>query len=75
MDDSDRGVFSFIYGYFLSGYAALDPSFVALMFTLRVLSGAIIAGIGGKYIADSLLATGSLRGYAIAKAEKSDARA
>ncbi|WP_341961194.1 ECF transporter S component [Planococcus maritimus] len=69
------GIFSFIYGYFLSGYAALETSFVALMFTLRVLSGAIIAGIGGKYIADSLLATGSLRGYAIAKAEKSDARA
>lgn len=68
-------VFSFIYGYFISGYAALDPSFVAWMFTLRVLSGAIIAGIGGKYIADALLATGSLRGYAISRADKGDARA
>ncbi|RNF40407.1 ECF transporter S component [Planococcus salinus] len=68
-------VFSFIYGYFVSGYAALDPSFVALMFTLRVLSGAIIAGVGGKYIADALLATGSLRGYAISRTDKGDARA
>ncbi|QHJ71240.1 ECF transporter S component [Planococcus halotolerans] len=68
-------VFSFIYGYFVSGYAALDPSFVALMFTLRVLSGAIIAGIGGKYIGDALLATGSLRGYAIARTQPRDANA
>lgn len=65
-------VFSFVYGYFVSGYAALDPSFVALMFTIRVLSGAIIAGIGGKYIGDALLATGSLRGYAIARSKKGD---
>ncbi|MDQ0427445.1 energy-coupling factor transport system substrate-specific component [Planomicrobium stackebrandtii] len=68
-------VFSFVYGYFVSGYAALDPSFVALMFTIRVLSGAIIAGIGGKYIGDALLATGSLRGYAIARAKKGDVNA
>jgi energy-coupling factor transport system substrate-specific component len=68
-------VFSFAYGYFLSGYAALNPSFVALMFTIRVLSGAAIAGIGGKYIADGLLATGSLRGYAIARVDKGDAGA
>ncbi|AIY05556.1 hypothetical protein Plano_1591 [Planococcus sp. PAMC 21323] len=68
-------VFSFIYGYFVSGYAALDPSFVALMFTIRVLSGAIIAGIGGKYIGDALLATGSLRGYAIARSNKGDVNA
>ncbi|MDN7240996.1 ECF transporter S component [Planococcus sp. N028] len=68
-------VFSFVYGYFVSGYAALDPSFVALMFTLRVLSGMIIAGVGGKYLADALLATGSLRGYAISRAKKGDAGA
>ncbi|MGI2326942.1 ECF transporter S component [Planococcus sp. YIM B11945] len=67
-------VFSFVYGYFVSGYAALDPSFVALMFSLRVISGMVIAGIGGKFIADSLLATGSLRGYAVARAKKGDAR-
>ncbi len=68
-------VFSFIYGYFISGYAALDPALVAWMFTLRVLSGMIIAAIGGKYIADGLLATGSLRGYAISHSRKGDASA
>ena len=60
-------VFSFAYGFFVSGYAALDPSLLVLMFTLRVMSGAIIAGLGGKYVSDGLLATGALRGYAISR--------
>ena len=60
-------IFSFAYGFLVSGYSALDPSFLALMFALRVMSGAIIAGLGGKYISDGLLATGALRGYAISR--------
>ncbi|MGB3259286.1 ECF transporter S component [Paenisporosarcina sp.] len=60
-------VFSFAYGFFVSGYAALDPSLLVLMFTLRVMSGAIIAGLGGKYVSDGLLATGALQGYAISR--------
>lgn len=60
-------VFSFAYGFFVSGYAALDPSLLILMFTLRVMSGAIIAGLGGKYVSDGLLATGALRGYSISR--------
>lgn len=60
-------VFSFAYGFLVSGYAALDPSLLALMFTLRVISGAVIAGLGGKYLSDGLLATGALRGYAISR--------
>lgn len=68
-------VFSFVYGFFVSGYAALDPTLLAWMFTLRVLSGMIIAGVGGKYLSDALVATGSLRGYAIARVNKGDARA
>lgn len=60
-------VFSFIYGYFVSGYAALSPTYVALMFGLRIMSGALIAGLGGKWVSDGLLATGALRGYAISR--------
>ena len=67
-------LFSFVYGYFVSGYSALDPKFVLLMLTLRVMSGMIIAGVGGKYLADGLLATGALRGYAISRAGKGEAR-
>jgi energy-coupling factor transport system substrate-specific component len=58
-------VFSFAYGFLVSGYSALAPSYLALMFGLRVMSGAIIAGVGGKWVSDGLLATGALRGYAI----------
>lgn len=60
-------VFSFAYGFFVSGYAALDPSLLLWMFTLRVISGAVIAGLGGKYLSDGLLASGALRGYAISQ--------
>ncbi|WP_040226932.1 ECF transporter S component [Bhargavaea cecembensis] len=67
-------VFSFVYGYFVSGYAALDPKFVLIMLGLRVMSGILIAGVGGKYLADGLLATGALRGYAISRAGKGEAR-
>ena len=58
-------VFSFAYGFLVSGYAAFSPSYVALMLGLRVMSGALIAGFGGKWVSDGLLATGALRGYAI----------
>ncbi|QBP39651.1 ECF transporter S component [Paenisporosarcina antarctica] len=60
-------VFSFAYGFLVSGYSALEPSLLVLMFTLRVISGAVIAGLGGKYLSDGLLATGALRGYAISR--------
>ncbi|WP_017381963.1 ECF transporter S component [Paenisporosarcina sp. TG-14] len=60
-------VFSFAFGFLVSGYSALDPSLLVLMFTLRVISGAVIAGLGGKYLSDGLLATGALRGYAISR--------
>lgn len=68
-------IFSFIYGYFLGGFSVFSTGYVLLMFGLRIVSGAVIAGVGGKAIADGLLATGSLRGYAIARSEKGDARA
>ncbi|QUP88463.1 ECF transporter S component [Exiguobacterium sp. PFWT01] len=58
---------SFVYTYFMSGFAMLEPGYVATMFGLRVVSGMVIAGIGGKLLSDLLLKTGSLRGYAIAR--------
>jgi energy-coupling factor transport system substrate-specific component len=35
------------------------------MFVLRLLSGAILAGVGGKLLADALAATGVLTGFAL----------
>ena len=60
-------VTSFVYTYFMSGFAMLEPGYVATMFGLRAVSGMVIAGIGGKLLSDLLLKTGSLCGYAIAR--------
>ncbi|MFC5603790.1 ECF transporter S component [Sporosarcina koreensis] len=68
-------VFSFIYGYFLGGFTVFSTGYVMLMFGIRIVSGAVIAGIGGKAVVDGLLATGSLRGYAITRVKKGEARA
>ncbi|MCM3711392.1 ECF transporter S component [Sporosarcina luteola] len=68
-------VFSFIYGYFLGGFTVFSTGYVLLMLGIRIASGAVIAGIGGKAVVDGLLATGSLRGYPITRAKKGEARA
>ncbi|WP_215145975.1 ECF transporter S component [Exiguobacterium qingdaonense] len=60
-------VTSFVYTYFMSGFAMLEPGYVATMFGLRTVSGMVIAGIGGKLLSDLLLKTGALRGYAISR--------
>ncbi|WP_252504188.1 ECF transporter S component [Sporosarcina sp. Marseille-Q4943] len=68
-------VFSFIYGYFLGGFAVFSTGYVMLMLGIRIVSGAVIAGIGGKMVVDGLLASGSLRGYEITRVKKGEARA
>ena len=45
------------------------------MLGIRIVSGAMLAGVGGKVVVDGLLATGSLRGYAITRSKKGEARA
>ncbi|PYZ99227.1 thiamine permease [Alteribacter lacisalsi] len=60
-------VFSFVWGWFISGFAALSPSLVVAMFIVRCLSGALLAGLLGKYVSDQLANTGVLRGYALGK--------
>ncbi|WOV89236.1 ECF transporter S component [Sporosarcina oncorhynchi] len=67
-------IFSFVYGYFMGGFTVFSTGYVLLMLGLRIMSGSLIAGVGGKAVVDGLLATGSLRGYAITKSVKSDAR-
>ena len=68
-------VFSFAYGYFLGGFTVFSTGYVLLMLGIRIVSGAMLAGVGGKVVVDGLLATGSLRGYAITRADKGEARA
>ncbi|GAB2533800.1 energy-coupling factor transport system substrate-specific component [Gracilibacillus alcaliphilus] len=58
---------SFPYHYFMSGFAAHASWLVITMFITRMISGALIAGLLGKYIADQLAATGVLSGYPLGK--------
>ncbi|MFC7688149.1 ECF transporter S component [Ureibacillus sp. GCM10028918] len=60
-------VTSFIYGYFMGGFAALETGYVIAMFVARVISGALIAGLLGKIISDGLAKTGVLSSYALGK--------
>lgn len=60
-------VFSFIWGYFRSGFAALSVDLVLAMLIVRLISGALLAGLLGKWIADALASTGVLRSFPIAK--------
>lgn len=60
-------VTSFIYGYFMGGFAALGTGYVIVMFVARVISGALIAGLLGKTISDGLAKTGVLSSYALGK--------
>ncbi|WP_339227105.1 ECF transporter S component [Oceanobacillus sp. FSL K6-2867] len=58
---------SFIYGYFMSGYAALATEYVVAMLIVRLISGALIAGLLGKALSDGLAKTGVLSSFALGK--------
>ncbi|MEQ7053709.1 ECF transporter S component [Paenibacillaceae sp. P-4] len=63
-------VFSFAWGYFRSGYAAYSVGLILAMFIVRCISGALISGLLGKWIADALTNTGVLRSFPIAKGQR-----
>ncbi|KGX87189.1 ECF transporter S component [Pontibacillus litoralis] len=63
-------IFSFVWGYFYSGYAAFGTGYVISMLLLRMASGAIIAGVLGKSISDALAKTGVLSSFALGKEER-----
>ncbi len=64
-------LFSFVWGYFISGFSALSTGLVTAMFVVRLLSGALLAGLLGKWISDALQNTGVLRSFAIHKERNS----
>jgi energy-coupling factor transport system permease protein len=63
-------VFSFVWGYFISGFAALSPGYVTAMFFVRLVSGALLAGLLGKYLSDGLARTGALSSFPLGKEHK-----
>ncbi|KFI04469.1 ECF transporter S component [Bacillus spizizenii] len=60
-------VASFFYDLFVSGYAAYSPGYLLIMLVIRLISGALLAGLLGKAISDSLAYTGVLNGMALGK--------
>lgn len=60
-------VISFIWHLFYSGNIALAPWIIIATLVVRIISGALLAGVLGKWISDSLAKTGVLRGYALGK--------
>ncbi len=56
---------AFFWQWLILGYGAFSFQLLIGMFVLRVASGAILAGVGGKYLAEALAATGVLRGFAL----------
>ena len=51
-------------------YGELAPDFLAVMLTVRIISGILLAGILGRFIAEGLYRTGVLDGLAIDDAKR-----
>ncbi|MFD2043231.1 ECF transporter S component [Ornithinibacillus salinisoli] len=59
--------FSFLWHLYSSGNIALAPTIIFATFIVRLISGALLAGVLGKWISEQLAKTGVLRGYALGK--------
>lgn len=60
-------IFSFTWNLYSSGNIALAPQLLVGMIIVRIISGALLAGVLGKWTSDQLAKTGVLRGYALGK--------
>lgn len=60
-------IFSFTWNLYSSGNIALAPLLLVGMLIVRIISGALLAGVLGKWMSDQLAKTGVLRGYALGK--------
>jgi energy-coupling factor transport system permease protein len=63
-------VFSFVWGFYVSGFAALSPGYVTAMFFVRLVSGALLAGLLGKYLSEGLAKTGAINSFPLGKEHK-----
>lgn len=61
---------NFITVYFMYGYSQYSPIITGTMAIMMLLSGAILAGLGSKWIADSLSKTGVLDNFALGKIQR-----
>lgn len=63
-------VISFIWGLYSAGNIALTPWLLISTLIVRMISGALLAGVLGKWVGDQLAKTGVLNGYALGKEYK-----
>jgi energy-coupling factor transport system permease protein len=55
------------WNWYRLGYFALNPSFLIVLLVVRLVSGAVISGLGGKLLGDALARTGVLNNFAIGR--------
>ncbi|QKS70428.1 ECF transporter S component [Paenalkalicoccus suaedae] len=67
MAGMSAALFSYVWGIFQSGLLAMEPWLIITTFIVRMISGALLAGLLGKFLSDQLANTGVLRGYALGK--------
>lgn len=60
-------VTSFIYNYFAYGYSKFAFVMLASMLAVRLVSGAVLSGLLGKWIGDGLAATGALSSFPLGR--------
>jgi len=60
-------VTSFIHNLFLYGYSSFPTTMLILMLLVRLASGAVLAGLAGKWVGDGLAATGVLSSFPLGR--------
>jgi energy-coupling factor transport system substrate-specific component len=55
------------WNWFRLGYFQLNPGLLVVLLIVRLLSGAIISGLGGKLLGDALARTGVLSSFALGR--------
>lgn len=60
-------VTSFIYNYIAYGYSSFEIKMLLFMLLIRLISGALLAGVLGKFIGDGLAATGALSSFPLGR--------
>jgi energy-coupling factor transport system permease protein len=55
------------WNWFRLGYFQLSPGFLVVLLVVRLLSGAIVSGLGAKLIGDALARTGVLSNFALGR--------
>lgn len=65
-------LFGMLYSFWVSGYGAFEIQVIVLLIVVRIISGAVLAGIPAKLVGDALVPTGVLDGFAIARERQAE---